>query len=275
MQSKTPLIPALPTVEAYAELQAAFEHFNEALFGGHIPHCLITFQREKTAYGYFSSERFVHRDGTSTTDEIAINPSFFAVVPIGEVLQTIVHEMVHAWQFHFGTPSRRGYHNHEWAEKMEAVGLMPSHTGEAGGKKTGEKMGDYAIAGGPFETASAALLAKNFKLSWLDRFPPAMGAGRGRRGPGAGQKPGATPMGQTSSLQGLVVQGAEGANKSNRIKQRCPECGAQAWGKPGLKLCCGEEACAGKAFVVAAEKSTTVEPSEPIPFGLGGLVPLD
>ena len=50
-----------PTAQAYAELQAAFDHYNRELFGGELPPCLITMQREKRTYGYFSSERFVHR----------------------------------------------------------------------------------------------------------------------------------------------------------------------------------------------------------------------
>lgn len=135
-----------PTAQAYAELQAAFDHYNRELFGGELPPCLITMQREKRTYGYFSSERFVHRHDRSKTDEIAINPSYFAVVPLLEVLQTLVHEMVHAWQFHFGKPGRRGYHNKEWADKMEAIGLMPSSTGKPGGARTGEKMADYRYA---------------------------------------------------------------------------------------------------------------------------------
>ena len=76
-----------PTAQAYAELQAAFDHYNRELFGGELPPCLITMQREKRTYGYFSSERFVHRHDRSKTDEIAINPSYFAVVPLLEVLR--------------------------------------------------------------------------------------------------------------------------------------------------------------------------------------------
>ncbi|HHH2825403.1 TPA: SprT-like domain-containing protein, partial [Escherichia coli] len=141
---------ASPTIQAYGELQAAFEHYNAALFDGQLPHCLITMQREKRTYGYFSSRRFANRHEKTMTDEIAMNPSYFGVVPLLEILQTLVHEMAHAWQFHFGEPGRRGYHNKEWADKMEAIGLMPSDTGKPGGKKTGEKMADYAIDGGPF-----------------------------------------------------------------------------------------------------------------------------
>lgn len=39
-------------------------------------------------------------------------------------------------------------------------------------------------------------------------------------------------------------------DRSNRVKYRCPSCGAQAWGKPGLKLLCGEQSC----------KATPLEP---------------
>lgn len=128
-----------PTTQAYAELQAAYVHYNNALFDGKLPFCLITMQREKRTYGYFSSRRFGNKHDKTMTDEIAMNPSYFGVVPLLEILQTLVHEMAHLWQFHFGEPGRRGYHNKEWAEKMEAIGLMPSSTGKPGGKKTGER----------------------------------------------------------------------------------------------------------------------------------------
>mgnify|MGYP000852476491 FL=1 len=143
-----------PTTQAYAELQQAFEHYNVDLFDGQIPRCLITMQREKRTYGYYSTKRFVHRDDHTTIDEIAINPAYFGIVPLLEILQTLVHEMTHAWQQHFGSPGRRGYHNKEWADKMEHIGLMPSSTGKPGGSRTGEKMADYAIEGGLFMQAT-------------------------------------------------------------------------------------------------------------------------
>jgi len=37
--------------------------------------------------------------------------------------------MVHQWQQHHGKPGRRGYHNKQWAAKMNSVGLVPTHTG--------------------------------------------------------------------------------------------------------------------------------------------------
>lgn len=87
-------------------------------------------------------------------------------------MQTLVHEMVHQWQAHFGKRGRGRYHNDEWADKMETIGLMPSSTGHPGGKRTGDHMADYAIKGGRFLRACQSLVSdESFRLSWYDRFP--------------------------------------------------------------------------------------------------------
>lgn len=236
MSTTTAARTANPTVQAYAELQAAFDHYNARLFDGRLPFCLITMQREARTYGYFSSQRFVHRHDKSTTDEIAINPAFFAVVPLLEVLQTLVHEMAHAWQFHFGKPGRRGYHNKEWADKMEAIGLMPSNTGKPGGARTGEKMADYAIAGGLFMQATDELLSKEFSVSWLDRFPPAHHV----------DGTPAVVSDDGDELGEMVEAGTR--NRSNRVKYRCPICETQVWGKPALRILCGGDDCDAAEF---------------------------
>lgn len=255
---------ARPTEEAYAELQRCFDFYNAELFDGQLPHCLITFQREKRTMGYFSRKRFVRTDGTAHADEIALNPEYFAVVPLIEVLQTVVHEMVHAWQFHFGTPSRACYHNTEWANKMEAVGLMPSDTGAPGGKRTGQKMGDYPVPGGRFIQATQRLLAAGFAISWLDRFPahapaqqvvnpiaaplkqhqvsvvPATDAEEGapaNASLGAYTALAFAAPAQTQS--GLELQERGLGNRSNRSKYTCPGCGNGVWGKPRMNVICG------------------------------------
>lgn len=69
-----------PTETTYDELQIAYDYFNENLFDSQLPDCLITLQREKKTYGYFSPERFVSLNGDKT-DEIAMNPAYFAVCP--------------------------------------------------------------------------------------------------------------------------------------------------------------------------------------------------
>jgi len=242
-----------PTEEAYEELQAAYDYYNDHLFEALLPPCLITFQREKRSMGYFSKSRFIRRDGVQT-DEIAMNPDFFAVVPLVEILQTLVHEMAHLWQAHFGTPSRACYHNREWALKMERIGLMPSDTGQPGGKKVGQSMNDYVILGGRFDMATRQLIERGFAISWMDRYPSPYQ-------PPSQQAQTFTPIGapqieqgdevsghvtarlleaalQIPAEQGLDVSIREVGDKSNRVKYSCPGCKANVWGKPGLKLIC-------------------------------------
>lgn len=236
-----------PTAQNYAELQHAYEHFNRTLFDGQLPSCLITLQREKRTVGYFSQQRFANLDGI-TTDEIALNPAYFAVVPLTETLQTLVHEMAHLWQFHFGKPGRGRYHNDQWADKMQAIGLMPSSTGSIGGKRTGDQMADYAIAGGRFLASCSELVTKDFRLSWYDRFPAQEQVNAGQASHamqyGADVGGGSTPS-QTQAVKECLVitpapaseNAAQPMNKSNRVKYEC-DCGQKIWGKPNLQVLC-------------------------------------
>src|SRR5690606_12871097 len=159
-----------PTATTYAELQYVFDTVNRQLFAGTLPPCLMTLQREKATLGYFSHKRFVSSGGGEFTDEIALNPAYFARIGLQEIVQTIAHEMVHLWQAHFGNPGRARYHNREWAQKMEEIGLMPSDTGMPGGRKVGQKMADYAIEGGRFLEVFNELATAEFRISWYDRY---------------------------------------------------------------------------------------------------------
>jgi hypothetical protein len=71
--------------------------------------------------------------------------------------------MAHVWQFAHGKPSG-AYHNKQWADLMESIGLMPSSSGMVGGKRTGAKMSHYIIKGGPFDRAFDELEASGWKL---------------------------------------------------------------------------------------------------------------
>lgn len=232
------------------------DHFNERLFDGQLPSCLITLQREKRTYGYFSAARFASHDG-SFTDEIAMDPVYFAAVPIIETMQTLVHEMTYLWQHHFGAPGRGRYHNEGWARKMESIGLMPSSTGKPGGKRTGDCMADYAIDDGRFLAACQELLTSSFRLSWYDRFPGIDHVLAGQSSMATqiqGMEGTKAPMASIPALVeamkpvGQLQVGADGAqsvvmpaNKSNRVKYTCGGCTEpiSVWGKPGIKLICG------------------------------------
>jgi hypothetical protein len=43
----------------YGQLEAAFNFFNERLFGGQLPPCLITLRSATGVYGYHHAGRFV------------------------------------------------------------------------------------------------------------------------------------------------------------------------------------------------------------------------
>lgn len=193
-----------PTIEAYGALHDAYDYYNAALFEDRLPNCLITLQRRAgLRYGHFCSERFAATSG-ETTDEISINPKHIIHRPVEEVLATLVHEMTHLEQFHFGKPSRSGYHNKEWGSLMKRVGLYPSHIGAPGGKETGQQMTHYVIPGGRFANITRALLGDGFTLPWGDALK------------GEQQK---KPVGV-------------------RAKFICSSCGDAAWGKPDLSIRC-------------------------------------
>lgn len=139
-----------------------------------------------------------------------MNPETFAGRTDTEILSTLVHEMTHLQQHHFGKPSRNGYHNKAWAALMLAVGLIPSATGQPGGAQTGQNMTHYIEEGGAFARACAQLLAGGFVFRY-------QAAGRGLKGGSAAKK-----------------------KRASKTKYSCAECGQNAWAKPGAKLICGE-----------------------------------
>jgi SprT-like family len=159
-----------PTATTYTSLTTAYDWFNRELFDGTLPPCLITMQRHKGSYGYFSGERFQNTiNRKEITDEIALNPTHFASRTPEQVLSTLVHEMVHLWQHHFGKPPRNSYHDREWARKMRQIGLIPTATGEEGGKETGQKIHHLIEEGGNFQRVCASFLASHPAILYSDR----------------------------------------------------------------------------------------------------------
>jgi predicted SprT family Zn-dependent metalloprotease len=197
-----------PTCRTYSELTDAYAFFNARLFSDQLPPCLITLQRRKKSYGYFSGERFTTRNGAEVADEIALNPSFFAECSIEDIFSTLVHEMVHLQQQHFGTPSRAGYHNKQWAQMMRAVGLIPSDTGEPGGKGTGQSVSHYIEEGGRFALACAELVdVRGGTVPYIE-------------------------------LGSEIERGTREQKAASKTKYTCPVCGANAWAKPETELDC-------------------------------------
>lgn len=261
-----------PTIQLYSALNRAYSHFNQQLFDGGLPSCLLTVQRQPRMMGYASHERWVNQ-ARQFVDELAINPEYFLGGTLLEVFQTLVHEQCHIWQYHFGKPSRRKYHNAEWADKMESIGLMPSDTGLPGGRRTGEHMADYVVDDGRFLAVARQFILDGFELPWVDRrgishvpsqhafsasgesisFPQSdydLVAKIGINKLENPFKPGksfeiSTSPKPSSNIDGnegddKVVQFIPAVKKATRVKYRCDCCSAQVWGKPSLNIICGD-----------------------------------
>ena len=203
--------PAKLTRTEYGKFQESYDYFNERLFAGQLPEVYITLQRHPNTRGYFAAQRFNGRAAkgqqpAAPVHELALNPDTFDGRTDMEILSTLVHEMCHVWQETHGTPPRRCYHNQEWANQMKTVGLQPD---DGKGKETGQAVSHTIIPGGAFETACKALLARPFSLDWQSN--PAWGK-----------------------------RASSGKKRASKTKYTCPECDANAWGKPDLHLICGD-----------------------------------
>jgi hypothetical protein len=196
--------PAITRTE-YSELDRAYDFFNARLFGGELPPVLITLQRHAGAKGYFSPQRFNGRRNKAHAHELALNPDVFTGRTDELILSTLAHEMAHVWQQEHGAPSRGGYHNRQWAEKMKEIGLHPSETGEHGGNETGQRVTHYIVPGGPFQIAALELMQTGFAINW----------------------------------QSPAASAASKAKAASKTKFTCPVCEQNAWGKPDSKLICG------------------------------------
>lgn len=224
--------------EEHQKLNQAYDFFNKKLFGGELPVCMITMQRKNQVAGYFWAKQFRSRDEDSPqfTDEIAMNPEVFAFQGDKEILSTLVHEMCHLWQQHFGKPSRAGYHNKEWARKMNQVGLKPISY-DRPGSETGQKVGDEVIKDGVFDKAYAELVTtQDFKIMWQAQ-------GKGRYITGGGS----TSTSDVTSLLDALTQTEtlQEQKRKSKTKYTC-SCDINIWGKPGLSVICGQ---CGNAFV--------------------------
>ena len=84
---------------------------------------------------------------------------------------------------------------------MREVGLIPTDTGEPGGKETGQKVTHIIEEGGRFDNACTAYLATDPAILYRDRA----GDGETRK-----------------------------KKAASKTKYTCPDCGLNAWAKPDV-----------------------------------------
>lgn len=194
-----------PSKQMYDSLHKAFDHFNKNLFDGKLPPVILVIHRKRNAHGYFWMDQWAAKKSRKKLPEIALNPETMGRSE-KEVLSTLVHEMVHHEQFAFGKPPKTAYHNKEWADMMEAVGLTPTTTGERGAPRTGRNCTHLIEKGGRFDVECDKLLKqKSFDMSWFVR-----------------------------------PQVAAKKKDLTKVKHTCPDCEANVWGKLGIHVVCGD-----------------------------------
>lgn len=225
-----------PTLKFYGLFLYIFDHFNHRLFNNQLKDVVITITRQHNVFGHYifknwfivEGKKVFNEDETVGTDEIALNPSMFTRFPLIEICQTIVHEMCHAWQHHYGNPSRPGYHNKEWAAKMMEVGLMPSHNGKVWGKTVGQHMADYPIEGSPFMKASEELLTGDVFAGLYIEANPAL-----EELMNSGELP--TTF---DEIKDFIINVPKPKPKpQTRVKYSNNGC-CSVWGKPGMDISC-------------------------------------
>ena len=210
--------------EPLTALHKAYNYFNIELFDNQLPKCSLRFSSKKNTKGFFSSNRWIHlRDQSKGIHEISL--SHYTLSNLKFALSVLVHQMVHLWQWEFGTPSRNGYHNREWAVKLEDIGLIPTDTGKVGGKKTGQFILHYINEGGKYDIAYCSI--PRMILSPFNKLV----------------------LNQKSNLSlshmpdkhnhNLRENHSINASGKKKTKYCCPLCKSNVWGKPSLKIICG------------------------------------
>lgn len=229
-----------PTEELYKAFTKAYNFFNEELFKGELSPCMVTVARGKPYYGCFMPKRWKDDNG-QLVHEISMNTAYFHEQSMIEVFQTLVHEMCHLWQFDYGKPSRNGYHNKEWANKMESIGLIPSDTFKEGGARTGQKMGDYPQEGGAFQAACEKLAANGYFFKWIDRtllrLPPNLNNEQENQSNTTENKIQAILAAPLINFNPDDV--IDMTTKQNRKHCYLCPCGCRVWGRKDLNVICG------------------------------------
>lgn len=119
-------------------LNKIFDLLNEAYFESTLSRPTITIQSTPKAYGHFSLREDTWVSKLGGTHEINIGAGTLAR-PIEEVAATLLHEMVHYFNYEHGIQDcSRGntYHNKRFKEAAEARGLTVSHSDKYGWSHT-------------------------------------------------------------------------------------------------------------------------------------------
>ena len=119
-------------------LNKIFDLLNEEFFESALSRPTITIQSTPKAYGHFSLREDTWVSKLGGTHEINIGAGTLAR-PIEEVVSTLLHEMVHYWNYEHGVQDcSRGntYHNRRFKEAAESRSLTVEHSDKYGWSHT-------------------------------------------------------------------------------------------------------------------------------------------
>ena len=133
-------------------LNKLFDLLNAEFFEGALSRPTITIQSTPSAYGHFSLRDDTWISKLGATHEINIGAGTLAR-PIEEVAATLLHEMVHYFNYETGIKDcSRGntYHNRRFKEAAEARGLLVLHSDKYGWSHTapGDALLDFVLENG-------------------------------------------------------------------------------------------------------------------------------
>lgn len=230
------------TAPLVGPLQHAAVHFNAGLFNGQLPPHVVTLQRSLRTESDFLPDRW--QDASSNTlHEIALNPLNLAHMTLLELVTALVRQQCHLWQFVHGTPSRAGYHNLEWSEKMASLGLKVQALEGSSHRRTGQRVTVSPIPHGPFLSVCSDLVRQGFGIKWIDRGFPA--DAKAPSASLAGTHLDSVIRARLNARLGsqftrlTSLRDAERDAAKRKVKYRCAACQANVWGRNGLTLVCG------------------------------------
>lgn len=119
-------------------LNKIFDLLNATFFENELSRPTITIQSTPRAYGHFSLREDTWVSKLGGTHEINIGAGTLAR-PIEEVVSTLLHEMVHYYNYERGIQDcSRGntYHNRKFREEAERRGLIVEHSDKYGWSHT-------------------------------------------------------------------------------------------------------------------------------------------
>ncbi len=93
-----------------------------------VPTPVLTFERTRvTNLGYYR----IGMNDFAVREQININRRYLDR-PLSEILETLVHEMVHSWEHNFSTSEKtvNWYHSVVFRRKMEEIGIKTNNKGE-------------------------------------------------------------------------------------------------------------------------------------------------